>query len=465
MTLRNSIIFCLVAMLSFSCRRINPERTPLVGETKELPKATSTINISLSIPLSRLENQLNQRLNPLLFSGKGLELGNGLFSDMDITKTGILKLSSAENGNVRVSMPIFLDGNVLLQKKIFGQSVSAAIPFKEALTPQFSFQPRISENWGIQIDQLEIESWGKPLQYDLLGYQIDIEPMVKKHLTSLIKNQLASEGSNNFNLKSLAEKAWKAYGQPILISNDDWEMTLLTSPEILRISQRFTTDQQLELSIGLEGEVISHAGALQNHKAPPLPAVTSANPHTENSLDITLPLIVPYADLDKWLTKELVGSSFRLNSKTQLTPKSFASQAFGNRALVKMGFIAKRDNRKDVEGDLYLVGTPVYSEAENTILFENIDFDLNTENFLTNSARWLKKNQIISAIEKKAVVPIGSYMDQARQELSELGSWQTDFATFDVENPTLAVEGIYTTPTDIRLYLRSKGKVAATMKP
>ena len=463
MILRTLSILSLCALLLFSCKRINPGKSTFIGETTELPKALSDINFSLSIPLSILETQLNQNLKELLFTGKGLELGNGLFSDMDITKTGKLLLSSTENGNVRISLPIFLDGKVILEKKIFGQAVSAALPFKESLNPQISFLPRIDENWGIQIDQLEIESWGKPLQYDLLGYQIDIEPMIKKHVKSIMENQLVTAGTSNLSLKSLAEKAWKAYSKPLHISNKDWEMVLVTIPEKIRVGETFTADQHLVLNLGLEGEVVGHTGTLPDRPQPPLPKVFP-NDHTDNKLDITLPLVITYTSMDDLLTKEMVGNPFRLDSKTQLIPTSFNTQSYGNRALVKMAFIAKRSNRKDLVGELFLVGTPVYSAEREAIVFENIDFDLNTENFLTNSARWLKKNQILNAIKKQAVFPIGEYLEEARQELDALGNWQTDFASFGIENSTLKVEGIYTTPADVRLYLKSTGDIKVTMK-
>jgi hypothetical protein len=463
MTLRILTILSVCFLLLFSCKRINPDKPTFVGETTDLPKALSHINLSLSIPLSMLETQLNQNLKELLFSERGLELGNGLFSDMDITKTGNLRLSTAENGKVRVSLPIFLDGKVILEKKIFGQAVSAALPFKEALVPQISFRPRIDENWGIQIDQLEIESWGKSLKYDLMGYQIDVEPMIKKHVKSIMENQLVTTALSNLNLKSIAEKAWTAYSKPLHISNEDWKMVLVTIPEKIRVKENFTSDQHLVLNLGLDGEVFSHTGALPNRPQPSLPKI-SPNENTENKLDITLPLVITYASMDQWLTKEMVGNAIRIDSKTQLLPTSFATQSFGNRALVKMEFIAKRAKRKDLSGELFLVGTPVYSPEREAIVFDNIDFDLNTENFLTNSARWLKRKQILNAIKKQAVYPIGEYIEEARQELDAMGSWQTEFANFGLEKSTLTVEGIYTTPEDVRLYLKSTGDIRVTMK-
>lgn len=456
-------IVCSLCSILLSCKRINPDRPTYVGEQAPLPKATSEINLTLEIPLALFEERLNKNLQQELFSEKGMDLGNGLFSDVRVTKTGDLKLSSSENGNLRVSLPVFLDGKVTLEKKIFGQAVSASLPFKESLSPQVSFLPRIDENWGIQIDSLEIESWGKPFQYDLLGYQLDLEPFIKKYLTSILKNQLSSNLLTSLDLKSLAEKTWEVYGAPLHVKNSDLDIFLYTVPEKIRISEQFTKDQTLVLNLGLEGEVFTHTGERPVRKNTPFPNVFP-NDKKENNLAITLPLALSYETMDRYLNKEMAGKVFRVDSKTNLIPHAFSTQSFGDRALVKMEFTAKRTRRKDVDGIMYLVGRPVYSEEREAIVLENINFDLNTQNFLTNSANWLRKNRIITAIQRQAVFPIGEYMEEAKNELSQLGSWQTEFANISLYNPDLQVDGIYTTDDDIRLYLRSTGDIQVRLK-
>jgi hypothetical protein len=168
--------------------------------------------------------------------------------------------------------------------------------------------------------------------------------------------------------------------------------------------------------------------------------------------------------LDHYLNEELGGKRFKLDSDTHLIPEDISTQSFGDRALVKMKFTILRKSKKDLRGELFLVGKPTYDRNNEAIVFEDIDFDLNTKNILARSAGWLKQGQLLGEIKKHAVYPIGQYINEARIELQQLGYLNTDFASFRVQNPDLNVEGIYVTENDIRIYLDATGKMEVKLK-
>jgi hypothetical protein len=454
----------ILVLLLFSCKRINPDKPQLTEHSASLPKAHSEVNLSLSIPLDKIEKELNSNLQGRLFSERGLEISSGLFSDIDIEKTGNLQLRGMEQGRLRITMPVHLDGKVKLEKKIFGQAVSASLPFEEDLTPQVSFRPSIDENWNVVIENLEIESWGKPLKYNLLGYEVDFEPLIKKQLKEVIEQKLVSQGLSKLNLKRLAEQTWQAYAQPIHLKNDQMDLFMVTVPEKMRLQEEITMDQHLILNIGMEGEVLSQVGSPPITGRNGLPKV-SPNPSSSNHLEILLPLAFSYETISDHLNQELAGNRYRVDSKTQLIPSSFSTRPYGRKALVSMEFKAIRENKKDLEGVLHLVGKPVYDPEREAIVFEEVDFELNTAHFLSNSANWLKRRKILSAIEKQAVFPIGEYMTEARGELQQLGTWQTEFANIALLDPQLTVAGIYPTEDDLRMYVKSSGDIHIRLRP
>ncbi|WP_209332151.1 DUF4403 family protein [Lunatimonas salinarum] len=454
-------VFLLVVLLG--CRKIDPAKPTYVGERQPLPKAVSEINLRLALPLSLFESKLNEQLAENLFSEKGIDLGNGLFSDVTVVKTGLLRLAATESGKLRVTLPVFLDGKVSLEKRIFGQVVSAGVPFKESLTPQVSFRPHLDENWEVEINELEVESWGRSLRYDLLGYSLDLEPIMKQQLENMLERKLASNLLASLDLRRIATQAWEAYSEPISLRSEGIELFLTAVPERVMIREQFTEDQQLLLHLGIDGEVFSQMNPPAARPKSPLPRVYP-NDREESRAVITLPLALSYAWMDQYLQEEMVGNVFRVDNRTTLVPHSFATQAYGDRALVRMEFTAKRIRKKDVKGELYLVGMPVYDEEKQAVVFEEVDFDLKTQHFLTNSANWLKGGKIRSAIEKQAVFPIGDYLAEARRELRELGSWQTAFADFSLVSPELEVQGIYVTEEGIQVYVRSMGDIAVRMK-
>src|SRR5690554_1648434 len=88
------LLLLLVICVAWGCKRINPDRPTTNREPVSLPKAVSTINIPLEIPLSFLEDQLNKGLNELLYSESKLNIGNGLFTDINVIRTGSISLST-----------------------------------------------------------------------------------------------------------------------------------------------------------------------------------------------------------------------------------------------------------------------------------------------------------------------------------------------------------------------------------
>jgi hypothetical protein len=155
-------------LIAFSCKSIKPESPP-DPTTQELPSTLSIINVPISIPLEMLENNLNKDWSSKLFSDNALPLGSGLFADLDVTRIGKISLKGLENNALQVKMPMNLKGDLKIEKKVFGQVLSTNIPFNENINPEFSFIPEIGPNWDLMIKNLNIESWGRSMKYNLLG--------------------------------------------------------------------------------------------------------------------------------------------------------------------------------------------------------------------------------------------------------------------------------------------------------
>ena len=453
-----------LAFLSFTaCKKINPDKPSFKGEPVALPKPVSKINIPLEIPLTYLEDHLNKGLKDLLYSEQGLSVSNGIFTDIEVFRTGDLQLASNGENSLRVKLPMRLKGSLKVEKKIFGQLLSTSIPYDEALSPEVSFTPEIGKNWDVAINELKIESWGRSLRYSMLGYEVDFDPLIRREIEKILQTQLGSNGLSRISFKNLVNETWDAFGDPFKIEQDDIEAFIYTIPQKIKINEQITSNNKLRLNIGIEGEVVTHVGQRPQNKTSPLPGLFY-NEDTTNYLDITLPLTISYSALDKYLNDQLAGETLRLDNQTSILPKKIATQSFGDRALVDIDFILSRSGKKDLSGKLYLVGKPSFDPEKEAIVFDDIEFDLNTKNILANSASWLKQAQLLEMISKHASFPIGPYIQEARMELQKQGYITTDFASFRVAHPELEVSGIYVTEEDVRLYLNAKGKMDVRLK-
>ncbi|WP_215225300.1 DUF4403 family protein [Echinicola shivajiensis] len=461
--MKSNIFVVGLILLIISCKGINPEKPQYEGAPVVLPEAISKVNVPLEIPLRYIEKNLNRELSQLLYSDQGLDMGNGLMADLEVSRTGDIALSASGQKQLEIEIPLKLKGKINIEKKLFGQTISTAIPFDEGLKPRVSFISEIGRNWDIGISNINIESWGRSLKYNLLGYEFDLEPMLEKHVEKMLDDQLTGDNLTRISFRDMIQETWEAYGRPVKIEHEGFDAYVYTVPHKIKVKEKFTTDQKLELTIGIEGEVFTQIGSEPLVELSPLPRLYY-NDDSENYLDITLPLSIPYQDMDKYLNDMLAGQSFKMDASTQLIPKAFKTQNFGNKALVKVDFVVNRTGKKNISGNIYLVGKPTYDPLREAIVFEEIDFDLNTKNILANSASWMKQGQLLEEIQKYASYPIGNYIKEARMELQQQGYIDTKFASFRVIRPALEVEGIYTTKEDIRLYLKSTGQMEVKLK-
>ncbi|MEX2592064.1 MAG: DUF4403 family protein [Anditalea sp.] len=460
-----SLIIFLFFCAFISCKKINPDKPTFKGDPVSLPKAVSKINVPLEIPLSYIEDHLNNGVKELLYEEKDLSVSNGLFTDISVFRTGKISLLGNGNNSLSIKLPMRLEGNLKIEKKIFGQMISTSIPYEETLLPEVSFSPEVGKNWDISINNLQIESWGRSLQYNFMGFTIDFDPIIRTRIENILNNQLSSNGVSRISFKEAVEKTWEAYGEPMKIEQGNVDAYIYTIPHKVKVSEKVTSDQKLQINIGLEGEVFTQIGERPNFNPSPLPAVLyNEDEDILNQISITLPLAITYNTLDQYLNQELVGKAFKLDGKTNLIPKELTTQSFGDRALLKMAFTVKRTDKKDLKGELFLVGKPTYDMKSEAIVFEDIDFDINTKSILANSANWLKQRQFLDEIKKHAVYPIGPYIKEARLQLQEQGYINTDFASFRVKNTELDVNDIYITEDDIRLYLKATGQMEVRLK-
>ncbi|MFC3977556.1 DUF4403 family protein [Belliella kenyensis] len=456
--MKNTLRVIVILFVFSGCKSINPSKPKYVGEPVILPKATSEINIPIEIPLSQIERSINDALQASLFADRGLDLGGGFMADIDVNKTGIAKLQSKGSNKVSLALPMNMAGNLKFEKRIFGQNLNTAIPFNENLIPEISFVPKIGSDWDFSLQNINIEGYGRSMKYNLLGFEIDLDPIIRKHLQKMLDNQLDLNKFGRFDFKSLASEAWDSFSNPIELQQDGVTAYIYSQPSKLKVTEEITSDQKLKLYLGIEGEVFSQVGTKPLLTKKPLPNLLP-NESKENKIDIMIPLAISYGDLDQYLIENFEGQRFRTDKNTLLEVSNISSQSYGDRILLHMDFKAIRRNRKEIKGEMYLVGKPTFDIGTEAIRFDEIEFDIQTKNILARSATWMKQAQVLNQIKKKANYPIGEYLNEARRELRLQGQLRTEFADFSLINPQLDVEGIYCTEEDIRIYLRSTGEM------
>jgi hypothetical protein len=296
-----------------------------------------------------------------------------------------------------------------------------------------------------------------------LGFEIDLDPLIRGQLQRVMNKQLAVSGLTRIDFKHMAEQTWEAFAEPYTVEQNGFQVHFYAKPDKLRVGQVISPAQELMLFLGLEGEMFSTIGQKPSAQRKPLPEI-SLNESRENVLDIGLPLVFKYKDLDEYLNQSLEGQEIRLDKKTILIPSNLQSNQYGDKTLLGMDFYAVRKGKNEVKGKLYFAGKPVFDQSSRMLKFEDILFDAHTGNLPAKIGILSKRRKIQNQLQKLAVIPLGKFLEQAENELQNQGYLETDFASMRVIRPIVQVEGIYSTAEDIRIYLRSKGKMDIRLK-
>lgn len=456
------LLIILTIFVFASCKSIKPDRPPATSLV-ELPSSRSSVNIPIVIPLSYLEDNLNKDWSSKLFADKGLPLGSGLFADLDVTRTGKISLRGTANNTINVKVPMNIIGDLKIEKRVFGQNLSTNFPFNENLIPEISFTPEIGSNWDLNVKNLEINSWGRSMKYNLLGFEIDLDPLVKSQLQKVLDNQLSAADLSNLDFKNIAQETWDAFSEPYTVDQNGITAHFYSVPDKIMVKEEITLNQELILYLGLEGEMYSKLGSKPIIEKKDLPDIT-VNESKENQIDLVLPLTISYPDLNEYLNNTFSGQQIRTNRTTLILPSNLKTQKYGDKTLLSMDFKAVRDGKKDLEGKMFFAGKPVFDQDSESLIFEDPQFDVKTGDFFSDLGIRFRKGKIQRQIKKIAVLPIGELLENARSEMADQGYFETDFANFMILNPSLDVEGIYSTEEDIRVFIRSQGKMDVQLK-
>jgi hypothetical protein len=126
----------------------------------------------------------------------------------------------------------------------------------------------------------------------------------------------------------------------------------------------------------------------------PLPPIRIAPPESD-AFQLEALSSVPLAVIDSLLTSNLSGRNFDAGGRVVRIAKA-RLYGGGDRAILGVTLL------QPFEGEIFLKGKPLFDSTTNTIRLSEVDFDLQTRSFLTNTADFLLHGSIKDAIADAA---------------------------------------------------------------
>lgn len=455
-TLSNHFAKLIVSTLiiPMACKSLDPTLNP---SPIPLPTAYSRVNVPVEIPMQTLENLLNQRIPPVLFEERTLDLGNGVIGDLKFSKNGLTTIRAEDNQKVRIQLPIRVSGEVGLKPGGLRNLFQSKIPLDQVFTPVFLINPEVNENWSMGISEFELVDLGGKMTFSILGMELDLSQLIAREIQDYAQKNLTSK-PDLIKLKPLVEQLWGQVGKPVFVEFQGKKMAFSIQPDSVRLSESFTEKGNYNINLGLKGKVNSHPADAAPRRPFPLPNLTE-NTSTANLLDIGIPLRLTYEEIDELLRENFAGQSIRVNKTTIFQPGNFKSRAFGEKLGILMDFHAVQSNGNEIDGQLFLVGKPTYDSENQVLIFDQVNFNLESDNKKAKTAAVLKKGKIIRQLNQKLRFPMAEVLESSLGGIQERLALETPIADLKIVDLEIFPGGFYPTASGLEIQLKARGKV------
>lgn len=422
------------------------------------PPSVSTVHLPIRLSAKELEMLINNKITGVIYDDPSLE-GDDL--KVRATKTQPIKIQMAGMAmNYRVPIQIWIF------RKLFSSSITGVrgVEAEGEIALLFKTHIQIKPDWTIQ-PKTEIVGyeWIKNMAVKTGLGNIDVK-YIANHLLEKSKTTLTTAIDNaivqSVNLPQKMNEAWFVMQNPMKV-NESYRMWCKITPQNVTMTPLRAAGDALETTLSIEGVTEVAAGEtapkfMANTALPPFKMVETPS---GNDFTVNLSTDIPFSEAERMAKNFAVGQTFEPSGK-KITITNL--QLFGqqDKMIVNTTFTGSYN------GSLYLIGKPVFNPQKNTIELQDVDFELNTKNFLLKSAAWLFDKTIIRKIKESAVFALTDHLNGTKKSLNDLLRHYALNNNVYIEGQIddLQVQNMTLTPSGIRIHVGSKGKLAVNLE-
>lgn len=356
----------------------------------------SSINLSVEAASSDLAAMINKALPKELYKGQG-----GLGITVSVLRTGPVTVAATDNF-VYFALPIQLT---------FSNAFYESYPLRAGL--RFRARVNVLPDWRLKTELYYTGLTDSLVDTFKLG-PISLKPKslvenISQPVQQLLAPIIDAKVNESVQLRAKIAPLWQNAFEPKLVSKE-FSAWLKLTPQKIVMSPLLAANNRLLLSLG----VISGAEITVGPKpvaAPvrPLPPVQQIST-LDNNFHLQLGADIFFADLTAALKPVLLDKSFGDDKK--ITIKGFSLQGNDGRLVVVL------TSTGDFDGELTLFAKPVYNPQQNSLTFENIDFDTKNAGWLISTGSWLFSSKIRETLKTKLDAAVVEQLDKARNKAS-----------------------------------------------
>lgn len=269
------------------------------------------------------------------------------------------------------------------------------------LTSDYHLQTRITRTEPVAKDKCEVCFWGQDVTKEVMaGLKAELDVSRKAMLDSF----------GNINLRPYLQQAWNMLNQSYAVPGIGY---FSLNPKRLRMQNINAQNDLLNINIGISASPEVTFEKLPGQTTPVPNLSTSANP---GGFSVYLDAALQYDSLSRVVNGYMAGKRFDVSEgifKKHIVVKevTVAASAEG-RMLIKVDFTGS------FNGTAFFTGNPAYNPVNKTIEVQDLDYDLQTNNVLLKTAKWLFAGKIEEELKKNTTINLTSYFDSAQKSLN-----------------------------------------------
>jgi hypothetical protein len=326
-------------------------------------------------------------------------------------------------------------------------SIDSAITLRPNLTAEFQSSPGAI----VPGDRCILNPFGLDVTDEVIA---TFDGALKSKLANLDKRL-----SEAFHLRQRVEAAWAKMSEPAELRPGVW---LVLNPEGIGIVPVAISNDALATGIQVRLRPAVTAGAKPKVKSNPLPDATIAAAADTFSMQIPVDVEQSFVQsrLDKALDLKGDGTKVTMGSyNIRVTDADVSARA--TQVVIKLAF------KGDVNGTAFLNGTPSYNPDTRTLSFPDLDYTLDTDKVLLNSANWVAQSQIRQRLRDRFTIDMTQPIGNMKQALENVLNRRRGNLQLHGEVQNLNLVGVYRLPKGsiFTAYLAASGKIRAEVDP
>jgi hypothetical protein len=443
------VIFYALLFLG-ACKSSQPNR-PVENYEKEqrFEQQSSIIRIPVDIDLEDLELSLNKYFAESIYEDNSFEDGDKM--KVKAKKEGDIKLH-VRGTSVSYQIPLSL----WLQYDLGLGKVEAT----GRLDLDFKTDFKIESDWQLTTKTaLQTHEWKEKPRLRMGAVSIPVQSianLIIQRSETTIANNIDEAVAANFKMEEYVAEAWKLMFAPYQVS-EDYQTWLMVNPTDLGMTPLQVIDGRMQATIVVQSQPSLRFGdeprAPQRVALPPF-NYRYLNQEAERGFQIFLDATLPYEDAEKLTRQSLQGERFE-QGKRYVIVEDIELYGQGNNLVVNLQLSGSYN------GSIYLAGQPVFNARRNRIEIDDLEYTLDTKNFLLRSAAWLAKGTLKTKLQENMDYLLDYNLRDAQEQMqSQLNGYEIGpGVTLKGKLEELNLHNAYLTTTGIKVVMAFYGEL------